>query len=357
MEAERVEAEAPTSPVAASETPPVAPDPPVQAPQPAPALPAKLSLTADRTVNDAARETIAFGSAALERHRAAAAAGESEPIHQLRVTARRLRASLQLFESVTHAAYTRMIERDLAWMAQAAGGAREREINAEVFRVRASRLDPAFAQSIALMESALTRERSESLKALRKVLKSRRYRRLLQRLENPRLRKVTADEPLGVRAASMLRPIARAAARAGAELDERSTPATIHRLRVRVKRLRYAIEMLSPMGGKRCRKLLARLEGLQELLGDLNDLSVATTWLISFAKSDGTPADAVMAAGAMAQSLRTRSSKLARRSAKAWRKLDKDHAIADAISEIRRNGKQAQLKPVPTPETTTVTAA
>ena len=356
MEAERLEAEAPTSPVAAPEALPVAPELPVE-PPPSPAPPAKPSLTADRTITDAARDTIAFGSAALERHRAAAAAGESEPIHQLRVTARRLRASLQLFESITHAAYTRMIERDLAWMAQAAGAAREREINAEVFRARASRLDPGFAESLALMESTLTRERSESLKALRKVVKSGRYRRLLQRLENPRLRKLNQDALLGARAAAILRPIARAASRAGAELDERSTPATIHRLRVRVKRLRYAIEMLSAMGGKRCRKLLARLEDLQELLGDLNDLSVATAWLISFAKYEGTPADAVMAAGAMAQSLRTRSAKLARRSVRAWRKLDKGHVIADAIDEIRRNGKQALPKPVPTPETTTVNVA
>jgi CHAD domain-containing protein len=111
------------------------------------------------------------------------------------------------------------------------------------------------------------------------------------------------------------------------------------------------------MGGKRSRKLLARLEGLQELLGDLNDLSVATAWLISFAKFDGTPADAVMAAGAMAQSLRSRAAKLARRSVKAWRKLDKDHAVAEAISEIRRNGKQAQPTPVPVIETTTVSAS
>ena len=250
-----------------------------------------------------------------------------------------------------------MVERDLVWMAQAAGGAREKEITAEIFRIRASKLDPTFAESLTLMHSTLTRERFENLKALRKVVKSRRYRRMLQRLENPRLRKVSPDATLGARAASMLRPIARAASRAGAEVDERSTPLTIHRLRVRVKRLRYAIEMLSAMGGKRCRKLLSRLEGLQELLGDLNDLSVATAWLINFAKSEGTPADAVMAAGAMAQSLRSRSAKLARRSVKAWRKLDRDHAIADALGEIRRNGKQAQLKVVTIQETTTVSAA
>ena len=349
-----MEAEAPTSPVVAPEAPPITPEPPVEA---QPAAPAKLSLTAQRTTIDAARDAMVFGSAALERHRAAAAAGETEPIHQLRVTGRRLRASLHLFESVAHAAYSRMVERDLVWMAEAAGKAREREITAEIFRSRAAKLDPAFAESLALMQSTLARERSEYLKALRKVVKSSRYRRMLQRLENPRLRKVNAEALLGNRAAAILRPIARAASRAGAELDERSTPATIHRLRVRVKRLRYAFEMLSAMGGKRCRKLLDRLEDLQELLGDLNDLSVASAWLISFAKAEGTPPDAVMAAGAMAQSLRTRAAKLARRSVKAWRKLDKDHAIADAISEIRRNGKQAQLKPVQMLETTTVSAA
>jgi CHAD domain-containing protein len=335
------------------EAPPAISEAPGEVPSPL----SKLNLTAGQLLGDAAREAIVFGSGALERYRAAAGVGETEPIHQLRVTARRLRASLQLFGRVIHAAYVRTIERDLAWMAQAAGGAREPEITAGIFRSRAGKLDPALAASLETIHTTLSRERSEKLKQLSKVVESKRYRRILERLEHPRLRRVDADSLLAQRAASMLRPIARAVGRAGTDLDQSSAPITIHRLRVRVKRLRYAIEMLSGLGGKRCRKLLVRLEGLQELLGDLNDLSVAGGWLIKFAKTESAAPDAVMAAGAMSQLLRKRSDKLARRSVKAWRKLEKCGAITDAINEIRRSGKQMQPVTIAVQQTTTVNAA
>jgi CHAD domain-containing protein len=317
----------------------------------------KLELPADQTLTAAVRQAITFGGIALKRHHQAAAAGQSEPIHQLRVTARRLRASLHLFAGVIHATYSRIVERDLIWMAQAAGGVREREISALVFRRRAAKLDPVLADSLAAIYTTLLRERSLKLQDLQSVVESKRYRALLARLENPRLRKVYPDTLLSAEAASMLRPIARSVARAGAALDEGSSPRTIHRLRVRVKRLRYALELLSALGGKRSRRLLSRLEVLQDLLGNLNDLSVATAWLIAFPRTTDAELGAVMAAGAMAQALRSRSAKLARRSVKAWRKLDKSTAVADALEEIRRHGKTVPVQVSPIPELVTENAA
>jgi triphosphatase len=323
----------------------------------APSLAPRLELAPDQTVTAAVRQAIIFGGVALERHREAGAAGQSEPIHQLRVTARRLRASLHLFAGAIHATYSRIVERDLIWMAQAAGGAREREISAVVFRRRAAKLDPVLADSLAAIYTTLLKERSLKVHDFHSVVESKRYRALLARLENPRLRKVYTDTLLRTEAASMLRPIARSVARAGAGLDEGSTPQTIHRLRVRVKRLRYALELLSALGGKRSRRLLSRLEVLQDLLGNLNDLSVASAWLINFPRTAGVELGAVMAAGAMAQALRSRSAKLARRSVKAWHKLDKSTAIADALEEIRRHGKAVAVPASPIQELVTENAA
>ena len=324
---------------------------------PAPSIAPKLELAPDETITAAVRQAIIFGGIALERHREAAAAGQSEPIHQLRVTARRLRASLHLFAKVIHATYSRIIERDLIWLAQAAGGAREREISAVVFRRRAAKLDPVQADSLAAIYTTLLKERSLKLRDLQGVVESKRYRALLARLENPRLRKVSTDTLLRTEAASMLRPIARSVARAGAALDEGSTPQTIHRLRVRIKRLRYALELLPALGGKRSRRLLSRLEVLQDLLGNLNDLSVASAWLFNFPRTASAEPGAVMAAGAMAQALRSRSAKLARRSVKAWRKLDKSTATADALEEIRRHGKTVGVLASPMQEMVTENAA
>jgi CHAD domain-containing protein len=197
----------------------------------------KLEFAADQTTTAAVRQAIIFGGIALERHHEDAVAGQSEPIHQLRVTARRLRASLHLFAGVIHATYSRIVERDLIWMAQAAGGVREREISAVVFRRRAAKLDPVLADSLGAIHTTLWRERSLKLQELQSVVESKRYRALLARLENPRLRKVSSDTLLSTRAAAMLRPIARSGARARAGVDVCSNHRTIKRLRVRVKRL------------------------------------------------------------------------------------------------------------------------
>ncbi|HZC45005.1 MAG TPA: CHAD domain-containing protein, partial [Candidatus Acidoferrum sp.] len=56
------------------------------------APPRRVTLSPGETVADAARKAIAFGVESLLRHQAAAESGEAEPLHQLRVATRRLRA-------------------------------------------------------------------------------------------------------------------------------------------------------------------------------------------------------------------------------------------------------------------------
>ena len=76
----------------------------------------RVTLSPSETVADAARKAIAFGAESLLRNQAAAEAGEAEPLHQLRVATRRLRASIELFSSVIYAAQLRIFRRDIAWV-------------------------------------------------------------------------------------------------------------------------------------------------------------------------------------------------------------------------------------------------
>src|SRR5207248_2888217 len=69
----------------------------------------------------------------------------------------------------------------------------------------------------------------------------------------------------------LLRPLLRAVLRSGGRLSAESSPAALHRLRIRVKRLRYAVETLGGLGGKSMRKLLRQLVRLQDLLGEHQD--------------------------------------------------------------------------------------
>src|SRR5208282_2112044 len=66
--------------------------------------PRRLTLSPGETVAAAARKAIAFGAESLLWHQNAAEFGDAEPLHQLRVAARRLRATIELFSNVIYAA-------------------------------------------------------------------------------------------------------------------------------------------------------------------------------------------------------------------------------------------------------------
>jgi CHAD domain-containing protein len=55
--------------------------------------------------------------------------------------------------------------------------------------------------------------------------------------------------------------------------------AELHRVRIRAKRARYAAEAVRPVVGAPAARLAARLGGLQDALGELNDAVVITARL------------------------------------------------------------------------------
>jgi adenylate cyclase len=80
----------------------------------------------------------------------------------------------------------------------------------------------------------------------------------------------------------LLKKVLELAAAARAE-----SPPSLHELRIGIKRLRYAIEFFDPMiPGKSGANVIRRLAGLQEELGQLNDLASAGTLLMVCAGRD-----------------------------------------------------------------------
>jgi len=70
----------------------------------------------------------------------------------------------------------------------------------------------------------------------------------------------------------------------GGEVDVNNA-AALHRLRIAVKKLRYASDALANLYGKRGKKPLAALAALQESLGALNDLAVAGRLMHALART------------------------------------------------------------------------
>jgi hypothetical protein len=202
--------------------------------------------------------------------------------------------------------------------------------------------------AIAPMLAALDQLRKSEHAKLYELLASKRYGSLLAKLSRPAIKKIGSDRRLGIVAAQLIRPATRGASRLGEQIAGDAPALLFHKLRVRIKRLRYELEMVTPLGAKRHKKTLARLEELQELLGLYHDVTVASAWLLSYAETSAAPPRTMLAAGALIQSLGSRESKLRRRCMRAWRRFERSDAMHDTLEEIRRAGRLA-LKPVSSP--------
>jgi CHAD domain-containing protein len=312
------------------------------------APPRRLTLSPGDTVAAAARQALAFGAESLLWHQNAAESGDEEPLHQLRVAARRLRASIELFASAIYAAQLKLYRRDLPWIGAEAGAVRECDVTAGLIGARAAQIDPDLKDAIAPMLAALGQRRKSEHAKLYALLASKRYRNLIAKLSRPAIKKIGGDRMLGAVAAQLIRPATHSAARLGGKLAGDAPALVFHKLRVRIKRLRYELEMIAPLGAKRHKKTLARLEALQELLGLYHDVTVASAWLLSYAETSAAPPRTMLAAGALIQSLDSREQKLRRRCIRAWRRFDRSDAMRDTLAEIRRAGRLS-LMPVGSP--------
>src|SRR5436190_877604 len=123
--------------------------------------------------------------------------------------------------------------------------------------------------------------------------------------------------------------------RGGHRLGPDAAPPELHRLRVRVKRLRYALETLRSLGDRATRELLARLERLQDTLGKGQDAATAIAWLGTYAEGPGVPVASLLPAGALIQALARRTRKQRRRALKAWRRFERTRLLEAVIDELR----------------------
>ena len=257
---------------------------------------------------------------AFTREHLKALAGDVEAIHRMRVATRRMRAALRMLEELMPDGPAKPAAQELAWLCDAIGKVRDLDVLVAGLTGRAARLDPDFIRALDPLWETIRRRRAEEQTRLGEALHSERCGILVQRLG------ATPPEPspeavtLGATASRIVRPIVRAVLRAGAGLDETSPSEALHRLRVRVKRLRYGLEPLQAVGGKALSKMLERLEDVQERVGAYHDAVTAVAWLRGWAESGDVAHGTLMATGALIHSFERRVRRLHRRSLKAWRR-------------------------------------
>jgi inorganic triphosphatase YgiF len=243
-------------------------------------------LQPHRTHLDVARRLVRHGVHLVLANAEGAALGEDlEYVHQARVALRRTRSALRVLDVAGTA--DEPIARDLRWMADCFGSARDWDVllTQTLPSLRKAIEDGHEAQWSRLMERAQAR-RQRQRQRLGATLASARFARAALRLLQ------WAEEPAAPAPARLMQRARRAIDRghqrltAGPRDLAKLSPRGRHRLRILAKRQRYALELLAPLlsGGAPARtlKLLTRL---QQLLGEINDVHVAVSMLPSLTRS------------------------------------------------------------------------
>ncbi|MCC7015850.1 MAG: CHAD domain-containing protein [Rhodospirillales bacterium] len=219
-----------------------------------------------------------------------------EGAHQLRVALRRLRSILRLFADAFSPRRNKFFAREGKWLLNRLAGARDWDVFLdEILRPVEGRHKnrPAFRA----LRAEAERARDAAYAAAAAAIRSKRYRRFVTELaawaesETPPARQPGANAEAGKPARALAwKLIAKRRdkiAAAGRRIDEMSEKER-HRLRIRIKRLRYTVDMLESLFiRRRVGAWLKALSDLQDTLGALNDIVLGRRLLDKLAAESG----------------------------------------------------------------------
>ena len=240
-------------------------------------------IAPDMTVDDVLH---AIGLACLApvlKNAPAALAGEPDAIHQMRVSARRLRSLLAAVKPMLSAEHHRWANDELRWLLDSLGNAR----NWHVFAANLLRpAQTALAQDLAPLREGVEEAQSVATERAIAAIRSQRYADSLLRLLRWFEARGWRDQPVSKQSSRLMAPIGEIApallrrryrqARKRSKRFAKLDPADRHKLRIALKKLRYLSEFLGDLFDRRQVKAFLRaLKPLQETLGSANDVRAA----------------------------------------------------------------------------------
>jgi len=213
---------------------------------------------------------------ALRRTLSAASLGDVRAIHQARVATRRLREALPLVRAGKAGVKLEKVARKLT---RALGPVRELDVNLiSLDEIRQAGGTPT--RAITYLRAAIADERRRMHQDLARTLSTWDLDKL-QRKAIERLREEPAAPTTSRRDPERIAVARRRAALRAAGLREMVDDAgtmylsdRLHNVRIAVKKLRYALEVVRDLSGSRATARILALKKVQELLGRMHDLEV-----------------------------------------------------------------------------------
>jgi CHAD domain-containing protein len=211
-------------------------------------------------------------------------ADEPDAVHQMRVTTRRLRSTLQSFGKVIPRSGTAGMLTELKWLGGVLGEARDAEVLASrlAHNLRTIPAELVLGPAEARVQRHFAPIQAAARKNVLAALDSARYFALRDALDE-----LLADAPLSDEADRLAGRVLPATARrtyrrtrrrirqAGRTPPDGGQEAAYHEARKAAKRARYAGEAVSPALGQDARRFTKQMKKIQSVLGDHQDAVVA----------------------------------------------------------------------------------
>ncbi|MHB8681728.1 MAG: CYTH and CHAD domain-containing protein [Acidimicrobiales bacterium] len=275
------------------------------------------TLSVSPTIGEVAFGVLRRNFAAMLAHEAGTRLGEDrEELHDMRVATRRMRAALSMFADALPVRATH-VRSELGWVADVLGAVRDLDVQLERVEEWMHEVPEPDRSALGDLRDLLTGQRAEARAALLAALESSRYERLVASFsamlrQGPSRRVASARAPAFVVVPDLIRARHRAVTKAAKRARSTGQADDFHRLRIRGKRLRYALEFVGPLYDGETTKYVKRIVKLQDSLGLMQDARVAAARLHDLATEEATELSrrTVFVMGGVAERYRHEASQL-----------------------------------------------
>ncbi len=257
---------------------------------------------------------------AMLAHEAGTRLGEDpEQLHDMRVATRRMRAALAMFADVLPVRAQHFRD-ELGWVADVLGAVRDLDVQLERVDEWTSAVATEDRAALDDLARLLSQQRHDAQRRLLACLESTRYDRLVSGFagmlrQGPSRRSVPARAPAVVVVPDLLRDRHQAVTKAAKKASRSGAPEDFHKLRIRCKRLRYALEFVSEIYGTHTSKYVRSLVRTQDTLGLMQDARVAADRLhgLVVERGDVLSRLTIFVMGGVAERYRQEAARLARK--------------------------------------------
>ena len=262
-----------------------------------------------------------------------------EGVHQMRIATRRMRAALRVFAGVLPGTGAPALAREAGWLCDVLGAVRDLDVH--LMRIRDYRdvLHSGHHAALASYEARLRDDLRRARRCLASAMDSRRYAHFLSSFRTLQAEMEAYGSPDGpsIRtfAGDWVPDRLARVRRAGRKITPGSPPERYHRLRIRIKKLRYALEILQGPYGRAISGAAGTLKKLQGRLGDHQDASLAQEELAHYRDRYASGVRQQKTFDRLIRLEADRAAALRRRFPQDWRKFDRQ---AKALAQIMGPG-------------------